>query len=104
MSRPSRALATSRFADGARIGYPSNEEAPTTMNPESIQDVRIELESKIAFQEKTIADLNSALVDHTRTILELAHRVELVEKVVRGLSQQLEAMNERPTNEKPPHY
>jgi len=74
------------------------------MNPDTIQDVRIELESKMAFQDKTIADLNSALVDHTRTLIDLVHRVELVEKVVRRLGQQLEALAERPANEKPPHY
>jgi len=76
----------------------------SSMTRDNIQDVRIELESKIAFQEKTIADLNSALVDHTRTIIDLAHRVELLEKLVRQISQQLETLLERPANEKPPHY
>jgi uncharacterized coiled-coil protein SlyX len=74
------------------------------MNPQNIQDVRIELESKIAFQEKTIADLNGALIDHTRTIIDVVHRVELLENVVRQLSQRLEGFTERPANEKPPHY
>lgn len=74
------------------------------MSSETLQDIRIELESKIAFQEKAITDLNSALVDHTRTIMDLQHRIELLERVVRGLNQQLMALVERPSNEKPPHY
>ena len=76
----------------------------SSMTRENTRDVRIELESKIAFQEKTIADLNSALVDHTRTLIDLGHRVELLEKVVRQLSERLETLVESPANEKPPHY
>jgi uncharacterized coiled-coil protein SlyX len=68
------------------------------------EDARIELESKIAFQEKAIADLNDTLVDHTRSMLDLQRRIELLEKIVRGLNHRLEAFAEGPPNEKPPHY
>ncbi len=74
------------------------------MSHESIEAVRIELESKIAFQEKALLDLNDALVDQGRTVIELQRRIELLERVVRGLNHQLETLAERPPNEKPPHY
>ncbi len=71
---------------------------------ENSAGIRIELESKIAFQEKAIADLQDTLVDHTRTMLDLQRRVELLEKVVRRLNHRLEAFAEDTPNEKPPHY
>lgn len=67
-------------------------------------DLRIELESRVAFQDKHIAELNDALVDQTKTVLELCRRVERLEKVILGLNQQLETLVERPPHEKPPHY
>jgi uncharacterized coiled-coil protein SlyX len=74
------------------------------MTHESREDFRIELESKIAFQEKAIADLNEALVGNTRTILELQRRIELLENVVRRLNNRLESFDDLPPNETPPHY
>jgi uncharacterized coiled-coil protein SlyX len=74
------------------------------MPREKISEIRIALESKIAFQEKAIVDLNEALVDHSRTMLNLQHRLELLERAVRGITQRLEALSEAPPNEKPPHY
>jgi uncharacterized coiled-coil protein SlyX len=74
------------------------------MTHEKREDFRIELESRIAFQEKAIADFNEALVSNTRTILELQRRIELLENVVRRLTQRLEDFDELPPNETPPHY
>ena len=65
---------------------------------------RIELEARIAFQEKALAELNEALVDQARTLIELRQRVELLERVVRSISQQLELSRPEPVHEKPPHY
>lgn len=74
------------------------------MSRETIEDIRIALESKIAFQEKAIADLNEALVDQSRRMLDLQRRLELLEKSMRGINQRLEAQMEAPPDEKPPHY
>jgi uncharacterized coiled-coil protein SlyX len=74
------------------------------MNHENNECIHIKLESKIAFQEKAIADLNEALVDQTRTMLDLQRRIELLEKIVRGINQRLEANTEPLPYEKPPHY
>jgi len=74
------------------------------MTHENSEDVRIELESKIAFQEKAIADLNDAMVENTRTTFDLHRRMELLENIVRRLSRRLDDFDENPPNEKPPHY
>jgi uncharacterized coiled-coil protein SlyX len=74
------------------------------MTHENREDVRIELESKIAFQEKAIADFNDALVGQTRTMLELQRRIEILENAVRRLNRQLDAFDDLPPDEKPPHY
>lgn len=74
------------------------------MTNDRSEDIRIELESKIAFQEKAIADFNDVLIGHTRTLLDLQRRLELLEKGVRGLNRRLEDFSEAPPDEKPPHY
>jgi uncharacterized coiled-coil protein SlyX len=71
---------------------------------ENEESNQIRLESKIAFQEKAIADLNEALINQTRTVLELQRRIELLEKLVRGINQRLEDKTEPLPYEKPPHY
>lgn len=65
---------------------------------------RIALETKLAFQDKTIADLNDALVDQSKTVIQLLQRVEILEKVVRNFNHQIQGMVETPPNERPPHY
>jgi uncharacterized coiled-coil protein SlyX len=71
---------------------------------ENVEAIRIELESKIAFQEKAIADLNDALVGQTRTLLDLQRRIELIEKIVLGINRRLDENAEPLPYEKPPHY
>ena len=71
---------------------------------ENGESIHIKIESKIAFQEKAIADLNDALVDQARTILDLQRRIELLERVMRGINQRFEAQTEQLPYEKPPHY
>ncbi len=68
----------------------------------SIQDETskrfIHLETKIAYQEKLISDLNDVVLSHTRALDRLEHRVQQLEAMVR----------EQPAgplgHEKPPHY
>lgn len=59
----------------------------------------IELETKIAYQEKTIADLNEALIDLNRTVAEFARRLTAVERVIRADFERRDVPNDRP-----PHY
>lgn len=74
------------------------------MTDERYPPGRIELEEKVAFLQKTVLELNEALVDQSRTIIDLGQRVEALERVVRGISQELAVSRARPPNEKPPHY
>lgn len=56
------------------------------------------LETKVAYQEKLIADLNEVL-------LERGAAVDLLTVQIRGLQRQiLETGTEQPANEVPPHY
>jgi uncharacterized coiled-coil protein SlyX len=69
-----------------------------------LQHGRIELEQKVAFLEKTVAELNDALVDQSRTVIELGRRVEALEQVVRSISLEVGALRPKPPHDKPPHY
>ena len=57
------------------------------------------LEEKIAYQDKTIADLNEVVVDLSRQASDLKARVEQIERLVGG-----ELSRREMPNEKPPHY
>ncbi len=59
----------------------------------------IQLETKVAYQDKLIAELNEVIIERTYALDALARRVEAVEKLLR------EPPGETgPANEKPPHY
>ena len=60
----------------------------------------VDLETKIAFQEKAIADLNDVVIEQDRTLSQLR-------RLVKALEQQLRALvddGEPPPIERPPHY
>ena len=59
----------------------------------------VRLETKIAYQDKLLADLNDVVVDLNRAVSELTRRLVTVERL---LSTEL-GRREMP-NEKPPHY
>ncbi|HSC86339.1 MAG TPA: SlyX family protein [Polyangiaceae bacterium] len=58
----------------------------------------IALESKLAYQEKLLAELNEVLVEHSRILTELQKRAKDSESALR------DALEVRPPNERPPHY
>ena len=57
------------------------------------------LEEKVAYQDKTIAELNDVVVTLNRQASELKARVEQIERMVGG-----ELSRREMPNEKPPHY
>jgi uncharacterized coiled-coil protein SlyX len=59
----------------------------------------VALETKIAYQEKTIAELNQVVIELNRELAEFARRVHALERVVRSDVERREM-----PNEKPPHY
>ena len=64
------------------------------------QDTRlITLEEKVAYQDKTIAELNDVVVTLNRQVSDLKNRIEQIERLVGG-----ELSRREMPNEKPPHY
>jgi uncharacterized coiled-coil protein SlyX len=57
------------------------------------------LEEKVAYQDKTIAELNEVVVELNRLASDLAKRLAHVERLVGG-----ELSRREMPNEKPPHY
>jgi uncharacterized coiled-coil protein SlyX len=66
----------------------------------SASDARLlTLEEKVAYQDKTIADLNDVVVSLNRLVSDLSVRLEQIERAVGG-----ELSRREMPNEKPPHY
>jgi uncharacterized coiled-coil protein SlyX len=57
------------------------------------------LEEKVAYQDKTIAELNDVVVGLNRLVTDLGTRLEAMERLVGG-----ELSRREMPNEKPPHY
>ncbi|RYZ06449.1 MAG: SlyX family protein [Myxococcales bacterium] len=57
------------------------------------------LEEKVAYQDKTIAELNEVIVELNRLAADLTKRLAQVERLVGG-----ELSRREMPNEKPPHY
>ena len=58
------------------------------------------LETRIAYQDRTIEELNAALTEHWTIINQLQKRLTLMEEQVRSGSYIADPAGERP----PPHY
>jgi SlyX protein len=70
---------------------------PTDADPSEARFVTVE--SKLAYQEKTVADLNDMVIGQGREIDELRKRLETLERFIREYTAVPSAPNERP-----PHY
>lgn len=67
---------------------------------QTVNEARVlKLEEKIAYQEKTIADLNEVVVSLHRATDELSGRLQVIERVLRD-----EVGAREMRNEPPPHY
>ena len=70
--------------------------------PDMDDEKLIDIESKLAHQEHTIAELNEALTDQQSQLSTMAAQMRMLMDRVRAMS---EAMpGDDPQNEKPPHY
>ena len=69
------------------------------MTDESTETRLLKLEEKVAYQDKTIAELNDVVVTLNRLAADLRDRLEAVERVVRN-----ELGGRDAPNEPPPHY
>ena len=59
-----------------------------------------EVEKRIAYLEKFIEELNEVIINHERTIEAL--KAEIIE--LKNKDEQSPLLENRPHNEKPPHY
>ena len=67
------------------------------------EDRLVEIETKIAFQEHTIKELNDALYEQQQEIERLGDICNLLVKRMKELSETTMGID-APANEKPPHY
>ncbi len=72
-------------------------------NMDTSEERLVEIETKIAFQEKTIKDLNDALYEQQQEIERIGDICKSLVKQVRELSGAALGID-GPANEKPPHY
>jgi len=63
----------------------------------------VEIETKIAFQEKTIKDLNDVLCEQQQEIERLGSICDALVKRIKEVSE-LTLGIDAPANQKPPHY
>jgi len=67
-------------------------------------DELIELQTRIAFQEDSINQLNQVITKQDADILQLQHQMRLLAKRIDELSLVQAGGGEEITNERPPHY
>lgn len=67
-----------------------------------MSDELIELQTQLAFQEQTTAELNQALVSQQKQIDLLRLEIKLLKDKLGGLEDRIESGP--PQSEKPPHY
>jgi SlyX protein len=67
------------------------------------EDRLVEIETKIAFQEKTIKDLSDALYEQQQEIERIGDTCSLLVKRLKEISEATLGID-APANEKPPHY
>jgi len=70
----------------------------------NFSDELIELQTRIAYQEDTISQLNQVITKQDADILQLQHQMRLLAKRIDELSFVQAEAGEEITNERPPHY
>jgi len=68
-----------------------------------IEERLVEIETKIAFQEQTIMDLNDVVYEQQKEIQRLSTICDALMKNIKAFSEDTPGSN-APANEKPPHY
>lgn len=64
----------------------------------------IELETRVAFQEETLTQLNDALVSQQKQLFQLQALVHELREELRARTEPLEITPRDPRDEIPPHY
>lgn len=69
-----------------------------------MQDELIELQSKLAFQEQTMTELNSALLSQQQQIDRLELQIKMYAERLSDLEEAAPLVSAQGQDEKPPHY
>lgn len=69
-----------------------------------IQEELIELQTRLAYQEDTIAQLNDVITKQDADITQLQHQMRLLAKRFEELLAEQDRGDVEITNERPPHY
>ncbi|MBE8718042.1 SlyX family protein [Cellvibrio polysaccharolyticus] len=69
-----------------------------------LQERLIELETRVAFQEDTLNELNSVITRQDQEIIRLRQQVALMAKRLDDYMYTQEQGSARPDQERPPHY
>ena len=69
-----------------------------------ITDELIELQTRLAYQEDTIQQLNNVITQQDATISQLQQQMRLLAKRVDEISFTQEGSSDDATNDRPPHY
>ena len=67
-----------------------------------LEDKIIEIETKLAFAEESIEQLNDVIVSQQKMLDKLTRQIQLLDKKIDDESQNWQQTN--PTDETPPHY
>jgi len=69
-----------------------------------VTDELIELQTRLAYQEDTIQQLNNVITQQDATILQLQQQMRLLAKRVDEISFTQDGSSDDVTNDRPPHY
>lgn len=69
-----------------------------------LEDRIIELETRLAYQEDTLQQLNQVVTEQDQMILRLQEHMRLVADKLISIEGGLEQGGDMPVNERPPHY
>ncbi len=67
-----------------------------------LEDKIIEIETKLAFAEESIEQLNDVIVSQQKVLDKLTRQIQLLDKKIDEEAQNWQQTN--PTDETPPHY
>ena len=71
---------------------------------DNLEAALADLQSRLAFQDHTISELNDVITDQQRQIDQLALRVKMLGDKLEALEEQVETGAPSEQQEKPPHY
>ncbi len=69
-----------------------------------MQDEIIDIQSKLAFQEQTLTELNNALISQQQQIDRLQLQIKLYEARLSEVEETVPLQSGQKQDEKPPHY